>query len=37
MFKIYISRYDIEYLKKQKFLNPYPAELALRSDLKANK
>ncbi|PLY10881.1 MAG: DUF1722 domain-containing protein [Arcobacter sp.] len=37
MFKIYISKHDIEYLKKQKFLNPYPAELALRSDLKANK
>ncbi len=37
MFNIYIKRYEIEYLQKQKFLNPYPKELALRSDLKANK
>ncbi len=37
MFNIFINRYDIEYLKKQKFLNPYPQELALRSDLKAFK
>ena len=37
MFKIYIGKYDIKYLKKQKFLNPYPTELALRSDLKAYK
>ena len=37
MFNIYIKRYKIEYLQKQKFLNPYPKELALRSDLKAYK
>jgi len=37
MFNIFIGRYDMEYLKKQKFLNPYPKELALRSDLKAYK
>jgi len=37
MFNIYINKYDIEYLKKQKFMNPYPKELALRSDLKAYK
>lgn len=37
MFNIYINRYDIDYLKKQKFMNPYPKELALRSDLKAFK
>ena len=37
MFNIYIKRYEIEYLQKQKFLNPYPKELALRSDIKAFK
>ncbi|MBD3841328.1 MAG: DUF523 and DUF1722 domain-containing protein [Campylobacterales bacterium] len=34
---IYVKRFDVEYLKTQKFLNPYPHELALRSDLKAYK
>lgn len=37
MFNIYIKKFDIEYLKKQKFMSPYPSELALRSDLKAFK
>lgn len=34
---LYINRLDIEYLKTQVFLNPYPKELALRSDMKAYK
>ena len=37
IFNLYINRFDITYLKTQKFLNPYPAKLALRSDLKAYK
>lgn len=37
MFNIYIKRYDIDYLQKQKFMDPYPKELALRSNLKAYK
>ena len=37
IFNIYINRFDIVYLKNQKFLNPYPPKLALRSDLKAYK
>ncbi|MAD43266.1 MAG: hypothetical protein CL623_12875 [Arcobacter sp.] len=32
---LYIKRFDIEYLKTQKFLNPYPKELALRSKVEA--
>lgn len=32
---LYIKRFDIEYLKIQKFLNPYPKELALRSKIEA--
>lgn len=32
-----VTRFDEQYLKKQKFLNPYPKELALRSDVKAYK
>ncbi len=32
---LYIKRFDIEYLKAQKFLNPYPKELALRSKVEA--
>jgi uncharacterized protein YbgA (DUF1722 family)/uncharacterized protein YbbK (DUF523 family) len=32
---LYIKRFDIEYLKVQKFLNPYPKELALRSKVEA--
>lgn len=34
---IYVTRFDITYLKGQKFLNPYPKELALRSSIKAYK
>ncbi len=34
---IYVTRFDISYLKTQKFLNPYPKELALRSSIKAYK
>ncbi|RXJ54453.1 YbgA family protein [Candidatus Marinarcus aquaticus] len=34
---LYTQRFDMEYLKTQKFLKPYPSELALRSSLKANK
>ncbi|RBQ28471.1 DUF523 and DUF1722 domain-containing protein [Aliarcobacter vitoriensis] len=37
IFNIYINRFDISYLKNQKFLNPYPSKLALRSDLGAFK
>ena len=37
IFNIYINRFDIVYLKNQKFLNPYPSKLALRSDLKSFK
>ncbi len=37
IFNIYINRFNISYLMNQKFLNPYPAKLALRSDLKAYK
>ena len=37
IFNIYINRFDVSYLKEQKFLNPYPSKLALRSDLKAYK
>ena len=34
---LYVKRFDVQYLKVQKFLNPYPKELALRSDIKAYK
>lgn len=34
---LYTKRFDLEYLKTQKFLNPYPKELALRSTVKAYK
>lgn len=34
---IYTKRFDIKYLKTQVFLNPYPKELALRSNIKAYK
>lgn len=37
LLNLYVKRFDLTYLKKQKFLNPYPKELALRSDLKAYK
>lgn len=32
-----VTRFDQKYLKTQKFLNPYPKEFALRSDIKAYK
>lgn len=35
--KLYAQKYNVEYLKSQAFLNPYPKELALRSDIKAGK
>jgi len=37
LLNLYIKRFDIQYLKVQKFLNPYPKELALRSTVKAYK
>lgn len=37
MLNLYVKRFDITYLKTQKFLNPYPKELALRSSIKAYK
>ncbi len=33
--KLYVNKFDIEYLKKQVFLKPYPKELALRSKVEA--
>jgi uncharacterized protein YbgA (DUF1722 family) len=33
--KLYVNKFDIEYLKKQVFLKPYPKELALRSKIEA--
>lgn len=32
---IYAKKFNVEYLLEQKFLNPYPKELALRSNTKA--
>lgn len=37
LFKIYTKRFDVEYLKTQVFLEPYPKELALRSNIRAYK
>jgi len=37
LLNLYVKRFDDKYLKTQKFLNPYPKELALRSDVKAYK
>lgn len=34
---LYARKFDISYLQEQKFLNPYPKELALRSNIKAYK
>lgn len=34
---LYAKKFDEKYLKAQKFLNPYPKELALRSDIRAYK
>ncbi|WP_321311812.1 DUF523 and DUF1722 domain-containing protein [Halarcobacter sp.] len=35
--KLYTNKFDIEYLKTQIFLNPYPKDLALRSKVEAYK
>jgi len=35
--KLYATKYKIEYLLEQTFLNPYPKELALRSSLESLK
>lgn len=35
--KLYASKYNVEYLLQQIFLEPYPKELALRSDIKSVK
>ncbi|NVJ52960.1 MAG: DUF523 and DUF1722 domain-containing protein [Campylobacteraceae bacterium] len=35
--KLYTNKFDIEYLKTQVFINPYPKELALRSKVEAYK
>lgn len=35
--KLYALKYNVEYLLMQNFLEPYPKELALRSDLKSIK
>jgi uncharacterized protein YbgA (DUF1722 family) len=37
LLNLYAKRFDIAYLKDQKFLKPYPKEFALRSDIKAYK
>jgi uncharacterized protein YbgA (DUF1722 family)/uncharacterized protein YbbK (DUF523 family) len=37
LLELYIKKYDIEYLKNQKFLHPYPDSLGLRSEIKAYK
>jgi len=37
LLNLYTHTLDIKYLKEQKFLNPYPKDLALRSDIKAYK
>ena len=29
LINLYVKRFDVQYLKVQKFLNPYPSELAL--------
>lgn len=35
--KLYATKYEVTYLLEQTFLNPYPKELALRSDIKSVK
>jgi uncharacterized protein YbgA (DUF1722 family) len=35
--KLFATKYEVTYLLEQKFLNPYPKELALRSDIKSVK
>lgn len=34
---MFAQKYNIDYLRGQKFLNPYPKELALRSDIRSGK
>lgn len=34
---MFAKAYNVEYLLNQKFLHPYPKELALRSDIKSGK
>ena len=35
--KIYATKYEVKYLLEQKFLNPYPKELGLRSSVQSLK
>jgi uncharacterized protein YbgA (DUF1722 family)/uncharacterized protein YbbK (DUF523 family) len=35
LLNLYVKRFEMEYLKTQKFLNPYPSALGLRSERKA--
>lgn len=37
MINLYVTKFDQTYLQSQKFLQPYPKELSLRSDIKAYK
>ncbi|MCH9813852.1 MAG: DUF523 and DUF1722 domain-containing protein [Epsilonproteobacteria bacterium] len=37
MLRLYIQKFDVSYLKSQVYLNPYPAELGLRSDVRSYK
>jgi uncharacterized protein YbgA (DUF1722 family)/uncharacterized protein YbbK (DUF523 family) len=37
LINLYVTKFNQEYLKEQKFLNPYPKEFSLRSDIKAYK
>lgn len=37
LINLYVKRFHQSYLESQKFLNPYPKELSLRSDIKAYK
>lgn len=37
LINLYVVKFDHNYLATQKFLNPYPSELSLRSDIKAYK
>ncbi len=34
---MFAKTHNVDYLLNQKFLNPYPKELALRSDIKSGK
>jgi uncharacterized protein YbgA (DUF1722 family)/uncharacterized protein YbbK (DUF523 family) len=34
---LFAQKYEVEYLRGQKFFHPYPKELALRSDIKSGK